>query len=68
MQQCVPKATAVRMIMSHMPPDCLTMVTNHVSHFGWNACVFSDDSLGNKRLYPGHVYRHERPDGIMYRQ
>lgn len=31
---------------------------SHVSELGWDACVFSDDALANKRILPGFCFKH----------
>ena len=34
------------------------MILGHVSDLGWDASAFSDDSLANKRIFPGFVFKH----------
>ena len=55
------KAHAVRMILGSMPKAVFDLLTTFVGDLGWANCPLNDDSLANKKTYPGHVFRHQRP-------
>ena len=54
------KAQAVQLIMEQMPKTVLQKVQEHVSRFGWAACMLTDDCLASKKLYPGAIFRHSK--------
>ena len=51
------KAAAVGNLMSHFPPLLLDLLQAHVSKFGWDSCVLSDDSLSSKKILPLFVHK-----------
>ena len=46
------KATGLKLLLEVMPNDVLQLVLDHVGSHGWFTCVFSDDSLSTKKMYP----------------
>ncbi len=55
------KAQAVQLIMENMPKKVFQKVINHVSRFGWDFSMLSDDCMTSKKLYPGSIFRHNKP-------
>jgi hypothetical protein len=55
------KRQSVTQILFQMPPEVFDLVAKHVSENTWDLSVFSDEALANKRIYPGHLYKHAKP-------
>lgn len=55
------KQLAVKTILTNMPEACFEAVVRFVSEVTWEGSPWSDDSLSNKRIYPGYVYKHSKP-------
>ena len=51
------KATAIGNLMSLFPADLLTLLQAHVSKYGWDSCVLSDDNLSAKKILPNYVHK-----------
>ena len=51
------KATAIGNLMSLFPADLLTLLQAHVSKYGWDSCVLSDDNLSTKKILPNYVHK-----------
>ena len=48
-------------ILVNMPEEVFQVVAKHVGDHTWEQSVFSDESLSNKKMYPGHVFKHSKP-------
>ena len=48
------KASAVRLLLTSMPPTVLEVLQRHVSRMGWSAAFASDDLLAEKKA-PLHL-------------
>jgi hypothetical protein len=55
------KYNAVKQVLVGMPIAILTFLENHISLLGWGNCAYSDDSLSNKKVYPGHIFKSPKP-------
>ena len=51
------KAMSVKCVFELMPMDVWNLLTKIVSQVGWQACPFTDDGLGLRRIYPGATTR-----------
>lgn len=51
------KGQAVKNIMTSMTPALIDMLQTHVSKFGWEGGVFSDDALSSKKILPEYAGR-----------
>ncbi|CAJ1447674.1 unnamed protein product [Effrenium voratum] len=51
------KATAIGNLMTLFPADLLALLQNHVSKYGWDSCVLSDDNLSTKKILPNFVHK-----------
>ena len=38
-----------------------TKLQAHVSQHGWSQSMLYDDTLASKRIYPGHIFKHNKP-------
>ena len=54
------KSMAVQLVMEKMPTSILETVHNHVSRYGWTNCMFNDDTLSTKKIYPGFTFKHHK--------
>ena len=54
------KATAIGNLMTLFPADLLALLQNHVSKYGWDSCVLSDDNLSTKKILPNFVHKSPR--------
>ena len=50
------KAIGLKYLLEVMQPELLELVLEHVGSEGWVKCAFSDDNLGNKKIYPPTQY------------
>lgn len=55
------KLYAVKQVLIGMPMVILLFLENHISLLGWGNCAYSDDSLSNKKVYPGHCFKSPKP-------
>ena len=53
------KAVALGNLMNLFPEDLIELLQSHVSKYGWDGCVLSDDALSSKRILP--TYQHKAP-------
>ena len=51
------KATALGNFLTLIPENIIELLQGHVSKWGWESCVLSDDALSSKKLLPNHVFK-----------
>lgn len=44
------KATSVQMVLERMPESVAKLVMDHVSRYGWQNCMISDETLASKKI------------------
>jgi len=47
------KAHALKLLFEVAPPSFLNLVLKHVGEFTWDGCMWSEDALACKKIYPG---------------
>jgi hypothetical protein len=50
------RAVALKLLLDVAPPAALESILEHVGELGWGNCVWSEDVLASKRIYPGFQY------------
>ena len=55
------KRQSVTQILFNMPTEVFECVAKHVSENTWEQSVFTDEALANKRIYPGSLFKFNKP-------
>ena len=50
------KAQVLKLLMEQCPKSIQALIVQHCNRCTWNRCVWSEDALANKKLYPGHRF------------
>lgn len=51
------KSTGVKHLIDNTPRNVLNIIIQHVSEFGWDDCIFTNDAFSSKKHLPGYVFR-----------